>query len=114
MSLLIDENPLYVSPTLAKVLGLNEAMILQKLNELMYTGDNIVICSGRRWIKCTLTEWGKHLPFLSETTIKRAFHHLRDIEIVDVGRFDAPELDRTNYYTIDFEKLDYIVEVLKR
>ena len=47
MSLLLNENPLIVMPTLAAHIGLNEAIILQQVHYWLLKSDKLEY--GRKW-----------------------------------------------------------------
>ena len=71
----ISEPPLEVLPTLARAIGLNEAIILQQLHCRLERSDHEH--EGRRWVYNTLEQWQEQCPFWSIPTIKRAFTVLR-------------------------------------
>lgn len=85
---LIDEPPLLVLPSLAREIGLNEAMIVQQLHWL-----------GRRrpdrWVERSMREWHRTFPFWSQRTIERVFAGLRELGWVEVlERPGEPSLHR--------------------
>ncbi len=62
-SLLIQEVPLMVLPTLATKIGLNEAMFLQQLH--YWIDRSKYEMEGHRWIYNTIEDWCKQFPFWS-------------------------------------------------
>lgn len=105
---LVDEYPLIVLPTLAKVIGLNEAIFLQQLN--YWLGSSRHEYDGRKWVYNTFEEWQNQLPFWPVVTIKRIVKKLRDSGvIITTSEYNKMPMDRTLWYSIDREKLDQII-----
>ena len=106
--LLLDEHPLMVMPKLAKVIGLNEAIILQQIhywNEInKKTNNNFK--DGYYWTFNSYDGWCEQFPFWSESTIKRAMRNLEKIGVVIVGNYNKLKIDRTKWYRIDYKTLE--------
>ena len=60
MSLLISEPPLIVLPSLARLVGLNEAIILQQVHYWLQRSSNIK--DGHRWVYNSYPNWYKQMP----------------------------------------------------
>jgi hypothetical protein len=102
--LLINEPPLQFQPSLAVVVGLNEAIVLQQLHYwLQRSGKER---DGRMWVYNSFPEWKEQFPFWSEDTIKRTMKSLRDAGIVMVGNYNTASFDRTLWYSIDYDLLN--------
>lgn len=119
--LLINEEPLQVLPSLAGVIGLNEAMVLQQLHYWLLRSRHEH--DGRVWIYNTLAEWQIQFPFWSEATLQRIMKNLVDgcsekrerktgrimrravPPLVIVHRFQRDNWDKTNWYSIDYDGL---------
>lgn len=102
-----EGDTLVINPRLAKLIGLNEAIILQQIH---YWIDN-KYCAGhihldRKWIYNTVSQWHEQFPFISVSTIKRVMVDLRDKGLIDVQKLSKDGLNHTNYYTINYESLD--------
>jgi hypothetical protein len=98
-SLLIDEYPLLVLPSLAVAVGLNEAIVLQQLHYWLNNPKGGVEMDGYRWVYNTYEQWqADNFPFWSVSTVKRTFTNLEDMELV-VSRQQAT-YDRKKYYRI--------------
>ena len=69
--LLINESPLMILPTLAKHIGLNEAIILQQIHYWLDARINNNIRRDVRWVYNSYSKWLEQFPFWSEKTIKR-------------------------------------------
>jgi len=129
-SLLIDEGPLQVLPTLATAVGLNEAIILQQIHYWVKlyqkAGDKHHRHIGEWWVYNTIEEWRKNFPFWSERTIARALDSLRKPytnqgeddpcpsrgPLVVTGNFNRQGYDRTLWYRIDYAELDKLTEAI--
>ena len=101
--LLLDEHPLFVLPTLACALGLNEAIVLQQLHYWLRRSEHKH--KGRKWVYNAYNKWHLQFPFWSESTIRRALGSLRTQGVVLVDRFNKKPYDKTNWYSIDYDRL---------
>jgi len=87
MGVLFNESPLTVNVELAKLIGLNESIVLQqiqywlKINEK--AGRNFR--DGYYWTYNTFEEWQEQFPFWSLSTIKRIFAKLEKKNISSSG-----------------------------
>jgi len=104
-NLLIPEPPLQVLPSLAKLIGLNEAIILQQIHYWLQNKNNNNIYEGKKWVYNSYPEWQKQFPFWSITTIKRAIRNLERQAILVSKNFNKMKIDRTKWYTINYEQL---------
>lgn len=103
--LLIPEPPLIVLRSLARRIGLNEAIAAQQLHFLTRTYENRVTRSdGRTWFKADLEFWGKQFPFWSEATIKRTFANLKAAKLLFTERGRE-----ANAYALDHEAVALVV-----
>lgn len=107
--LLINEPPLQVLPSLAKLIGLNEAIFLQQLHYWLIKSQHEY--DGRKWVYNTFEEWQKQLPFWSIITIKRIVQSLRKAGLVSTtAQYNKMQVDRTLWYTIDYAAVDSLAE----
>lgn len=102
-SLLISEPPLQVLPSLAKLVGLNEAIILQQIHYWSSTSEHEY--EGYKWIYNSYPSWQKQFQFWSPDTIKRAILKLEKEGYLVTGNFNKMKIDRTKWYRINYEKL---------
>src|SRR5690625_4445559 len=105
-NLLVDEYPLIVLPTLAKKIGLNEAIILQQIH--FWLGKKRNLKDGKYWIYNTYDEWVAQFPFWSKSTIRRAITSLEKQSLLIVGNYNKAGFDNTKWYTIDYEQLESV------
>jgi hypothetical protein len=103
-NLLIDEYPLLVLPSLAKSIGLNEAIALQQLHYWLENPKGGVEIDGHRWVYNTYEDWKKdNFPFWSERTIQRVFTRLESLGLV--VSMQKNTYDRKKYYRVHYDKL---------
>ena len=107
MSLLISEPPLQVLPTLARLIGLNEAIILQQIHYWLQRSNNIR--DGYRWVYNSYPEWYKQMPiWKSETTMRTAFKNLEKQGLLITANYNKAKFDKTKWYRINYEKLSLL------
>jgi hypothetical protein len=116
--LLIDEPPLQVLPTLATLVGLNEAIVLQQVHYWLGTyrrsQDQTKFRKGRWWVYNSYTEWQKtNFPFWSIDTIKRTISNLEKRGLLLAEVMEKGKLDRRKWYTLDYDKLNELYEEWK-
>lgn len=101
--LLFDESPLVIQPTLAKAIGLNEAIILQQIHYWLKKSKD-------GWVYNTYDEWKEQFPFFSEATIKRTITKLKKSGVLIVSQNKKSTWDRVNHYQIDYEIMSSLIE----
>ena len=108
-SLLIDEYPLLISPTIAVEIGLNESIVLQQVH--FWVNKRINFEDGRYWVYNTYEGWREQFPFWSVSTIKRIFTKLEEDGYLISGNHNRLKIDRTKWYSIDYSKLSDMTKV---
>jgi uncharacterized phage protein (TIGR02220 family) len=99
--LLIDEPPLQVLPSLARELGLNEAIMLQQMHYWLIKSSHEF--EGVKWFYKTLEDWQTEFPFWSTMTIRRTLSNLEKQKVIRVGNFNKKKFDKTKWYTIEYQ-----------
>ena len=102
--LLINEPPLQVLPSLAKEIGLNEAIILQQMHYWLLKSANEF--AGVKWFYKTLEEWQTEFPFWSAMTIRRTLGSLEKQKIIKIDNFNKKKFDKTKWFTIDYQRVN--------
>lgn len=103
------------SPVLAKVIGLNEAIILQKLNDLieLNKNDSRYLKEGSIWTNqsvATLCE--KYFLYMSLSTVKRAISKLKKLNLIKIKRFYSEEAkNNTNWYSLNYEAIESMIVI---
>ncbi|MGE5629659.1 MAG: hypothetical protein ACM3TR_01030 [Caulobacteraceae bacterium] len=106
--LLLDENPLVIQPSLAAAIGLNEAIVVQQLHYWLNKTD--FVKDGRKWVYNTMADWHKQLFFWSLKTVDRTFKNLIQTGIVLVANYNRSKVDKTLWYSIDYDVLTNLVD----
>lgn len=98
--LLLNEKFIIFSPSLAKVIGLNEAIMLQQMHS--WLRDEGIVWGGDCHVYVEPIGWQRDFPFWSVNTMSKIISSLKGKGLLiehDYGN---------NCYTIDYEKLrDY-------
>lgn len=92
------ETPMLVSPTLALLVGVDEAILLGQIHEL----------GNGEWVTRTLEQWLKALPFYSLCTIRRIIRTLEESELVEAAQRSSDKRDRTKSYRVNYQKLSQL------
>ena len=104
---LVTNNILMFNISLAAKIGLNEAIVLQRLHYWLERDSVGVSISGERFIYNTYEEWQEtNFPFWSLKTIQRTFRHLEKMGLIVARQAMKRHYDRKKYYQINYEKLE--------
>ncbi|MGG1442127.1 DnaD domain protein [Brevibacillus laterosporus] len=101
--LLLDERPLVIQPSLATKIGLNEALFVQQLHYWLQKSSHHY--DGRTWVYNTYDDWQEQFPFWGRSTIIRVVNKLSKQGIILIGNYNKHKMDKTNWYSIDYENL---------
>ena len=104
MSLLIQEPPLQVLPSLAVKVGLNEAIVLQHVHYWLLRSSNVR--DGHKWVYNSYSNWNKQFPFWGRNTLIRAFNSLERQGYLISANYNKAKFDKTKWYRIDYRKLE--------
>ncbi|MCR1934277.1 hypothetical protein NSA27_06160 [Clostridium tepidum] len=104
-----------VSPVLAKAIGLNEAIILQKLNDLinLNKNDSRYLKEGSIWTNQSVAALcDKYFPYMSLSTVKRAISKLKKLNLIKIKRFYSEEAkSNTNWYSLNYETIKNMIVI---
>jgi len=109
--LLINEPPLQVLPSLAKVIGLNEAIVLQQIHYWI-SHPKVKEREGRKWHYDTYDGWKEQFKFWSISTIQRTVKNLEELGLVISKEMNVSKGDRTKWYTLNYDKLTEIEKTI--
>lgn len=116
---LFDEQPIVANKTLAREIGLNEALILQQINYWIEinkkSGKNYH--DGKYWTYNSIRAWQENdFDYMSFDTVKRTFSKLEKAGYLLVGNYNKDPRDKTKWYTINNDKLEelYVDMELKK
>lgn len=115
---LMDESPIVVYPSLAKLLGINEAIVLQQMwfwinvkksNENETSKRSLV--DGKWWVWNSYREWcERDFIWLSERGLQNVILNLEKLGILESRQGVENSYDRRKWYTVNREKLESLVE----
>ena len=115
--LLFNEEPITINRLGARVLGLNEAIVIQQIHYWLEINRKAKINfhDGRTWTYNTYEKWqSENFDFWSIATLKRIFKKLFDENILLKGNYNTYKYDRTLWVSIDYDKLDKILETYEK
>lgn len=106
--LLLDEPPIVVSPTLAKLIGINHAIVLQQLHFLLNitqkAKNRYNFVDGKWYVYNTIVQWqSEYFVWLSKRTVQQVFIDLETDGFISSIQSVKHKSDRTKWYTIDYE-----------
>lgn len=114
MKLLFDEYPIIFSPSLATLLDLKKAVLLQQIHYWIYRKEldpelnQDYFFNGHMWVKMSYKQWVEYLPYLgSIKTIQRIVESLHEKQLIEVVQVN--DIDRTYWYRINYEALEAFV-----
>lgn len=111
--LLINEPPLQVLPSLARAIGLNEAIVLQQLHYLLLDPAHGKRIAEHRWIFNTVEQWiVGYFPFWRVRTMKTIFTNLAKKNLIITCQPEG-RISRRKYYRINTEELQRISDGAK-
>jgi len=104
---LIDEPPLLVFPSLARIVGLNEAIALQQIHYWIEINrkKKANFKNGYHWTYNSYREWREQFPFWSENTIYRIIRSLEGKNLLISDILSTNPRDRRKWYRISHAHL---------
>lgn len=98
---------------LAKEIGLNEAIVLNQLHYWVEKNKRARknLHDNKYWVYNTYESWQENdFEYWSIETIKRTFAKLEKSGLVISGNYNKMPMDRTKWYTINYEKLEELAQ----
>ena len=107
MRKIINESPLLLLPSLAKIVGLKEAIVLQQIH--YWLNYSKVEHKGKRWIYKSLEQWqSQDFHFWCIRTVQRIMKKLTKDGYIFVQKLDKNPFNHTYYYTINYDKINEV------
>lgn len=97
--LLTNDNPIYVSPTLAAMLGLPTAIFLERFHSLLQESQSKM--DGKPWIEANSGVLGKALPFMAQSQVRHIVKRLYKLQLIEIYLRDGKK-----WYTLDYARLE--------
>ncbi|WP_428910813.1 conserved phage C-terminal domain-containing protein [Niallia sp. Krafla_26] len=101
--LLIEDNPMIILPSLAKKIGLNQAIVIQQFHYWLVSSKHTI--DGRKWIYNSYKKWEEQFVFWSGKTIERTIRSLEEQGYLQSANYNRSKQDKTKWYTINYAKL---------
>jgi hypothetical protein len=98
-----------LQPNVVRLFGASSAAFLSQLNYWIQKNRSGVFHKGKRWIFNTAEEWSSQLG-VSDRQIRRIVAELKKSGIILVEKLADYKSNRTNYYTINYERLNELLE----
>lgn len=107
-SILFDSPPIVVPKELAKIVGLDEAIVLQQVHFLCGRSEEAGrnYRDGEYWVYKSYPAWKEEFPWWGETKVKTTFRNLEKSGLLVSGVFNKKGMDRTKWYRINYDALD--------
>ncbi|AKA69315.1 DnaD domain-containing protein [Clostridium scatologenes] len=109
--LLENEITMVFQPKLAEIFGITESIILQQIHYWLLKSNHII--DGTPWIYNSYEAWHNQINFLCKRTIIRAIKKLETAGVVLSSNFNKSKMDKTKWYTIDYEKLESLCDAFE-
>lgn len=109
--LLFNEQPLVVDKELARLIGLNEAIVLQQVHYWISLNQktNKNFYKNKYWVYNSISNWHEeNFNFWSFDTVKRTFSKLVKSKILITDNFNKEKRDRTLWYSINYKTLELL------
>lgn len=105
MAYLIEESPRMLMPSLAMMVGINEALVLQQVHFLCTQPQSgVVDADGNKWIWNTYETWKEvYFPFWGVRTIQDLFLSLEKKGLLLTTTRLLDKWDNTKFYRVDVE-----------
>jgi len=103
-SLLINESPLQALPSLACLVGITGAIILQQIHYWLLISEHNI--EGETWIYNSYDSWAKQFKWLKPRAIQKQILMLEKDGYLISGQFKYKSKNNTKWYRIDYDKLN--------
>ena len=101
--------------TLARVLGIDEAIIIEQLYWWIHKNeceeDETMIKDGRVWCRSSAKGFNKYIDYMSAQKIRRVLRTLEELEVIKVGNFNKVPTNQTLWYTFSDKFKNVLEEV---
>lgn len=110
--LLQSDKCLVMQPELIKIAGKSAALLLQQIHYwIMNKKVQGKIHNEKKWIANSYEAWTNDLKIMSRSTIGRSISALKNLGILFVEKLSTFKNNRTNWYTINYERIAEILSI---
>lgn len=105
---LLGERPVIFQPSIAKVFGIEAAIVLEEIHSLTgperdhIPGQQISYWNNHHWVRKPVIQWVQEFPFLSDSTIKRTISKLEKQGILISQKFEKSKGLHSKWYRINY------------
>jgi transcription initiation factor IIE alpha subunit len=71
-----------------------------------------IIHDGKQWVGRKSDAWAQYLD-ISSRTVTRIVKYMVELGMISVEKLSSHRSNRTNYYTINYDKLDFVLKTPK-
>ncbi len=112
---LLPQRPLLLAPSLACLVGLSEALVLQQLHCLLQhrlaDHPSASLPEGSGWVHLSYPEWvERDFPFWCPKTLQRLVQRLQRQGLLRIDKPAASATERRNGYRLDYEALQRLLQ----
>ena len=108
--LLLNEKPLMVLPSLAKLIGINASIAVQQIHwiiEIKHENqDDRTDYDGYTWCKYTLKQWQAKLAWMTVDGIHKMLAKLEADKVIVSCKPDAKSKNQTKWYRVNYDGLN--------
>lgn len=102
--LLINETPLQALPSLAQLIGINGAIILQQIHWWLRFSEHTI--EGETWVYNSYDKWAKQFKWLTPRAIQKHILELEKSGYLISRQFKYKSRSNAKWYRIDYDRLD--------
>jgi hypothetical protein len=112
---LMDETPISFYPSLAEVVGVNEAIVLQQIwfyiNVNRENESDRHFHNGKWWVYNSYKQWSKKFfRWLTPRGVQSIILHLEELKILESAQGVSDKYDRRKWYTVNRAALNALLE----
>lgn len=112
---LLDETPISFYPNLARVLGVNEAIVLQQIwfyvNVNRENESERHHIDGKWWVYNSYKQWAKKFfPWLTARGVQSIILNLEKLKVLESMQGVEDKYDRRKWYTVDRDALTKVMQ----
>jgi hypothetical protein len=115
-----DNHPLLFHPSVAKAIGVHEAILFQIINQQMgyakdfiedpmQKGDFYRGVDDTIWVYFPYAKLKEKMLWVSESSLKRMVKAMREKGVLLSAKLDSHKGDSSNWYSLDYERMGNLI-----